>query len=156
MKNILMVCLGNICRSPIAHGVLIDKAQKNNIQLNVDSAGTGNWHIGSQPDIRSINTAKKHDIDISNQRARQISKIDLDKYDIVFVMDQQNYKDVVNLCIYPEQRKKVKLILNEVKNDSNESVPDPYYDEIHGFENVFNLLDVACQNIINKLMKDEY
>ena len=156
MKNILMVCLGNICRSPIAHGILIDKAKKHNLQLCVDSAGTGSWHSGAQPDIRSINTAKKHNIDISNQKARQISTIDLDKYDIIFVMDQQNYKDVVNLCVNPEQIKKVRLILNEVKKDSNQSVPDPYYDEINGFENVFNLLKNACQNIINKLIKDEY
>ena len=156
MKNILMVCLGNICRSPIAHGILKDKAEKHSIQLNVDSAGTGNWHIESKPDIRSINTAKKHDIDISNQKARQISKIDLDQYDIVFVMDQQNLKDVKTLCANKEQREKVRLILNEVKKDSNESVPDPYYDELHGFENVFNLLENACENIINKLMNNEY
>jgi protein-tyrosine phosphatase len=156
MKNILMVCLGNICRSPLAHGILINKAENHNFQLNVDSAGTGSWHIGSKPDIRSINTAKKHGIDISNQRARQISTIDLDNYDIVFVMDQQNHKDVINLCNNPEQRDKVRLILNEVKKNSNESVPDPYYDEIHGFENVFSLLENACQNIIIKLIKDEY
>ena len=106
-----MVCLGNICRSPLAHGILINKAENHNFQLNVDSAGTGSWHIGSKPDIRSINTAKKHGIDISNQRARQISTIDLDDYDIVFVMDQQNHKDVINLCNNPEQRDKVRLIL---------------------------------------------
>jgi protein-tyrosine phosphatase len=156
MKKILMVCLGNICRSPLAHGILIDKLKDHNLQIQVDSAGTGNWHVGSPPDIRSINTAKKHGIDISNQRARQISNKDLDKYETIYVMDVQNHKDVSSLCSNKTQKNKIKLILNEKVSNSNKSVPDPYYDGINGFENVFKLLDEACQNIAFKLIKDEY
>ena len=150
-----MVCLGNICRSPMAHGILNYKATKANLEIHVDSAGTGNWHIGNQPDFRSISTAKKYGIDITKQKARQISTKDLYEYDLVYAMDKQNYKDIIKLCSQEEQKHKVKLILNETKINSNESVPDPYYDEINGFEKVFKLLDEACQNIIEKLKEDE-
>ena len=155
MKKVLMVCLGNICRSPLAHGILNHKAKKANLKIDVDSAGTGNWHIGSSPDIRSIDTAKKHGIDISNQKARQIVKEDLDRFDIIYVMDIQNQKDVIDLCSNEKQKNKIKLILNQQTNQSIISVPDPYYDEIDGFEYVYNLLNEACQEITNKLKKNE-
>ena len=150
-----MVCLGNICRSPMAHGILNHKANKANLEIHVDSAGTGNWHIGNQPDFRSISIAKKNGIDITNQKARQISTKDLYEYDLVYAMDKQNYKDIIKLCSQEEQKHKIKLILNETKTNANESVPDPYYDEIDGFEKVFTLLNEACQNIIEKLKEDE-
>ena len=150
-----MVCLGNICRSPLAHGILNNQLKKANINIYVDSAGTGNWHVGSKPDIRSINTANKYGIDISNQKCRQISKTDLKEFDLIYVMDHQNLQDVIKLCNNEEQKNKVKLILNEKIDKSNESVPDPYYDEDSGFENVFKLLNQACQNITNKLIEDE-
>ncbi len=150
-----MVCLGNICRSPLAHGILNHKVKKAKLKVVVDSAGTGSWHIGSSPDIRSINTANKYGIDISNQKARQITKEDLDRFDVIYVMDNQNQKDVVSLCSNEKQKNKIKLILNQQSNQSIKSVPDPYYDEMDGFEYVYNLLNEACQEITNKLMKDE-
>ncbi|MBM78089.1 MAG: protein-tyrosine-phosphatase [Crocinitomicaceae bacterium] len=146
-----MVCLGNICRSPLAHGILSHKAKEKKINLIVDSAGTGNWHTGNKPDSRSINIAKKFGIDISNQKARQITKDDLFEYDLIYVMDTQNKRDVYKLCTNESQKLKVKLILNEVNVDSNNSVPDPYYDEIDGFEEVYKLLNEACQKIIDKI-----
>tara|TARA_Y100000589_G_C27170911_1_gene636666 strand:+ start:357 stop:812 length:456 start_codon:yes stop_codon:yes gene_type:complete len=151
MRKILMVCLGNICRSPLAHGILSHKAKEKKINLIVDSAGTGNWHTGNKPDSRSINIAKKFGIDISNQKARQITKDDLFEYDLIYVMDTQNKRDVYKLCTNESQKLKVKLILNEVNVDSNNSVPDPYYDEIDGFEEVYKLLNEACQKIIDKI-----
>ena len=146
-----MVCLGNICRSPLAHGILIHKAKEKKINLIVDSAGTGNWHSGNQPDPRSINIAQKYGIDISKQKARQITKDDLFEYDLIYVMDTQNQRDVYKLCTNESQKLKVKLILNEINVDSNNSVPDPYYDQIDGFEKVYKLLNEACQKIIDKI-----
>ena len=146
-----MVCLGNICRSPLAHGILTHKAKEKKINLIVDSAGTGSWHNGDQPDPRSINIAQKYGIDISNQKARQITKDDLFEYDLIYVMDTQNQRDVYKLCTNESQELKVKLILNEINVDSNNSVPDPYYDQIDGFEKVYKLLDEACQKIIDKI-----
>ena len=155
MKKVLMVCLGNICRSPLAHGILDYKVKKAKLKVVIDSAGTGSWHIDSPPDIRSIDTANKYGIDISNQKARQIVKEDLDRFDVIYVMDNQNQKDVIGLCSNEKQKNKIKLILDELSNQSIKSVPDPYYDEIDGFEYVYNLLNEACQEITNKLKKDE-
>lgn len=138
-----MVCLGNICRSPLAEGILKSKL---NSTFEVDSAGTGSWHAGEQPDHRSINIAKKFDVDISYQRARQISLDDLEKFDIIFVMDNNNKKDVLALCENDIQREKIQLILQEA------NVPDPYYGDEKDFLHVFNLLDQACETIAKKLL----
>ncbi|MFK7001079.1 low molecular weight protein-tyrosine-phosphatase [Flavobacterium oreochromis] len=149
-KKILMVCLGNICRSPLAEGILKSKLPKTYL---IDSAGTGGWHTGEQPDKRSIQTARSRGIDISQQRARKFQKSDFDIFDQIFVMDNQNYKDVINQAITENQKKKVQLILEEVFPGKNLDVPDPYYGGQDGFEHVFDMLDQACQNIANKLEK---
>ena len=143
--KILMVCLGNICRSPIAGGLLKSKLNHNN--FFIDSAGTGSWHVGNKPDLRSITVSKTHHIDISNQKARQFTYEDYINFDHIYVMDQSNKKNVLLLAKTPEDRNKVQLILNELIPNSNLEVPDPYYDEDQGFENVFQILDRAC-NII--------
>ena len=117
--NVLMVCLGNICRSPLAHGIFEQLSKE--FSITVDSAGTASYHIGSSPDPRSIKTAMKHGIDISNQRARQFTKTDFDAFDHIFVMDRQNLKDVLKLSQSEVERNKVKLLL------TNEEVEDPYY-----------------------------
>lgn len=146
--KIVMVCLGNICRSPLAEGILKAKLPKDYV---VDSAGTGAWHTGQKPDKRSIATAKNRGLDITNQRARQFKVSDFDTFDYIFVMDNSNYKDVLSLAPTEESKSKVKLILNEIFPNENVDVPDPYYGGDDGFENVFDMLDQACEAIARKL-----
>ena len=149
-SKILMVCLGNICRSPLAEGIMRSKLSEDFI---VDSAGTGAWHAGELPDKRSISTAKNRGLDITNQRARQFKKSDFDIFDHIFVMDNSNYKDVLALAPNEESKSKVKLILNEIFPNENVDVPDPYYGGEDGFENVFDMLDQACEEITRKLKR---
>lgn len=149
--KILMVCLGNICRSPLAHGILESKLSKKD--FFVDSAGTGGWHAGELPDKRSIKTAKEKGIDITNQRARKFLKSDFSDFDYIYVMDMSNYKNVIELAPNEDAKSKVKLILNEIFPNENVEVPDPYYGEQEGFYNVFDMLDKACELIANKLTK---
>ena len=148
--KILMVCLGNICRSPLAEGILRSKLSEDFI---VDSAGTGGWHAGELPDKRSISTAKNRGLDITNQRARQFKKSDFDTFDHIFVMDNSNYKDVLALAPNEATKSKVKLILNEIFPNDNNDVPDPYYGGEDGFENVYEMLDQACEEIARKLKR---
>jgi len=148
--KILMVCLGNICRSPLAEGIMRSKLSEDFI---VDSAGTGGWHAGEFPDKRSISTAKNRGLDITNQRARQFKKSDFDTFDHIFVMDNSNYKDVLALAPNEEAKSKVKLILNEIFPGENVDVPDPYYGGQDGFENVYNMLDQACEEIARKIKR---
>ena len=145
-----MVCLGNICRSPLAEGILASKLPKD--KFIVDSAGTGNYHSGKQPDHRSIATAKKNGIDISNQKARQFTTLDFDTFDYIFVMDNSNYEDVVFLAKTDEQKQKVQLILNELFPGDNVDVPDPYYGLQNGFDMVFEMLDETTDLIAKKLI----
>jgi protein-tyrosine phosphatase len=147
--KILMVCLGNICRSPLAEGILKSKLSKKD--FIVDSAGTGDWHIGHAPDPRSIRVAKKYGLDISNLKGRQFSEKDFHDFDCIYVMDNQNYKDVVKLTNNLELKKKVKLILNEIFPNENVDVPDPYYGLEDGFEKVYAMLDEACGIIAEEL-----
>jgi protein-tyrosine phosphatase len=146
--KILMVCLGNICRSPLAEGIL--KSKVNPDKIVVDSAGTGAWHVGELPDKRSINVAKKHHIDLINQRARQFKKQDFKDFDVIYVMDESNYKNVLSIAESTSDKEKVKLILDET-NLNLKNVPDPYYGGEDGFENVYQMLEEACSNIQKKL-----
>ena len=147
--KILMVCLGNICRSPLAEGILKSKLKAENVI--VDSAGTGGWHAGETPDPRSIETAKKNGIDITDQRARQFKVSDFDFFDIIYVMDASNEVNVKNLARNEEDIKKVKRILSELPNSKHSDVPDPYYGGITGFDDVYEMLDKACEAIVTKL-----
>ncbi|MBL4578103.1 MAG: low molecular weight phosphotyrosine protein phosphatase [Flavobacteriales bacterium] len=146
--KVLMVCLGNICRSPIAEGVLRHKAELNGLDYKVDSAGTAAYHVGEQPDPRMQLTAQSHGIDISSQRARQFSIEDFDSFDIIYAMDDSNYRDILSKAETDDERAKVKLLLNEYKPGSDMSVPDPWHGGTDGFERVFQLVDAACDNII--------
>ncbi len=148
--KILMVCLGNICRSPLAEGILKSKVDAS--QVFVDSAGTGHWHVGDKPDKRSIAVAKKHNIDITDQRGRQFKTADFESFDLIYVMDNSNKENVLAMAENDSQKKKVKLILNEIFPGENVDVPDPYYGGDSGFENVFKMLDEAC-TIISKRIK---
>ncbi|MCL4163832.1 UNVERIFIED_CONTAM: hypothetical protein GTU68_032737 [Idotea baltica] len=143
-----MVCLGNICRSPLAQGILETKVDANNVF--VDSAGTGAYHLGKLPDRRSIAVAKKNGIDITNQSARQFKVEDFDEFDLIFAMDQSNYQNIISLARNADDENKVKLILNEISPE-NHSVPDPYYGGDRGFDNVYEMLDEACTIMANKL-----
>ena len=146
-----MVCLGNICRSPLAEGILQKKANDKGLSIEVDSAGTAAYHVGNLPDPRSIQVAKKYNIDITNQRARQFDASDFQEFDLIYTMDSENYNNIIKLSNSEEEEQKVKLILNEIEPQSNSSVPDPYYGGDNGFENVYQMLDLACDKIIEKL-----
>jgi protein-tyrosine phosphatase len=150
MIKILMVCLGNICRSPLAEGILKSKLPIN--RFIVDSAGTANYHVGSQPDKRSIAVGKKYGIDISNLKGRQFSVKDFDDFDYIYVMDESNYGNVISLARNQDDENKVKFILNEVYPNQNFDVPDPYYVGEQGFENVYKMLDEACTIIADSLV----
>ncbi|MFG6687585.1 low molecular weight protein-tyrosine-phosphatase [Mariniflexile sp. HNIBRBA6329] len=149
MTKILMVCLGNICRSPLAEGIL--KSKLPNDYFIVDSAGTGDYHIGKNPDNRSIAVAKKYGLDISNLRGRQFNVFDFDTFDIIYVMDESNYRNVIQLARNEQDKAKVNFILNEIHPNQNFNVPDPYYGGNDGFENVYKMLDEACSVIATKL-----
>lgn len=137
-----MVCLGNICRSPLAEGILKSKLPVNTFLI--DSAGTANYHVGNPPDRRSIAVGKKYGIDISNLKGRQFSVNDFDAFDLIYVMDDSNYRNVISMARSEQDKSKVKFILNEIYPNQNFDVPDPYYGGDHGFEDVFKMLDEAC------------
>lgn len=149
-SKILMVCLGNICRSPLAEGIMRSKLPND---FYIDSAGTGGWHAGELPDKRSIAIAKKYGIDLTNQRARQFHKNDFEAFDCIYVMDMSNYKNVLALAPNERAKAKVKLILNEIFPNENVEVPDPYYGGEDGFEQVYQMLDNACTRVAEKLTK---
>ena len=155
MYKVLMVCLGNICRSPLAQGILEKKSKENNTNIYVDSAGTAGWHVGSSPDLRSINIAKKNKIDISNQKARKFSIYDFKEFDKIFVMDTSNYRDLIRLCSNQKECNKIQLILKSIDPEKSPSVPDPYYGEEDGFEKIYRLLDKACSKIISEIEINE-
>ncbi len=150
MTKILMVCLGNICRSPLAEGILKSKLPQD--KFIIDSAGTAAYHIGSKPDIRSIAVAKKYGIDITNLRGRQFTRQDFTDFDLIYAMDESNYHHILKMSESEEDKSKVKLILNEITPGENLSVPDPYYGGDQGFENVYQMLDEASEKIKNNLI----
>jgi protein-tyrosine phosphatase len=151
--RVLMVCLGNICRSPLAEGIL--KSKVDPTKVFVDSAGTGSWHIGSEPDRRSIGIARRNNLDITAQRGRQFTEQDFEDFDHIFVMDNSNFKDVIAMAKTDEDRQKVHLILEEIFPAENVDVPDPYHGGEQGFENVYMMLNEACEEIAQKLNSGE-
>jgi protein-tyrosine phosphatase len=147
--KILMVCLGNICRSPLAEGILCTKGKHLNIE--VDSAGTAAYHIGEKADIRSIEIANKYTIDLNQQRARQFSRADFDKFDIIYAMDTNNYAHLVSLASNETEHNKIRMILNEINPKAYQSVPDPYYGGENGFQDMYKMLEKACEKIIQNI-----
>jgi len=146
--KILMVCLGNICRSPLAEGILLQKINERKLPWEVDSAGTSGWHQGELPDSRSIEVAKAHGIDLTYQRSRQFKAADLDRFDLVLAMDSSNYSNILKLTTTDAQKTKVKLILNYLYPNENRAVPDPYYEG--GFEKIHQMIAAACEKIVEK------
>lgn len=143
-----MVCLGNICRSPLAEGIL--KSKVDTAKVFVDSAGTAGYHIGNAPDPRSIKVAQNHNIDISSQVCRRFIVSDFDTFDLIYAMDKSNYGNIIGMARNKADAEKVKLLLNEI-DETDQEVPDPYYDADDGFETVFQMIDKACTNIADKL-----
>lgn len=141
-----MVCLGNICRSPLAEGIMRHLAHEYGLDWHIDSAGTGNWHVGEGPDRRSTRTAHNHGIDISTQVCRLFKVSDFDAFDLILVMDRNNLSDILAIARNEEDAKKVRLLLGD------KIVPDPYYDDSQ-FEPVFQLIEHGCREIIQQYKK---
>lgn len=148
--KILMVCLGNICRSPIAEGVMQRKVQEQGLDWEVDSAGTESYHIGSAPHYHSQDICLKHGLDISAQRARKFSKADFEKYDKIYALAEDVYEAIESIGGAAADMSKVELFLNELNPGKEESVPDPYYGGADGYIFVYELVDKTCDAIIEK------
>lgn len=147
--KILMVCLGNICRSPLAEGLLREKVKE--LDVETDSAGTSAYHLDEAPDPRAIQSGRKHGVNISDLRGRQFTAEDFDTFDKIYVMDKSNYDNVMSLARNEQDKAKVDYLLNEIEPKSNSEVPDPYFGGDRGFENVYKLLDTATDRIVEKI-----
>lgn len=147
MKRVICVCLGNICRSPLAEGILKAKAQELNVPLEIASAGTAGYHIGSRADKRSEKVGKRHNVDISNHKAQKFKAEHFDEFEIILVMDQMNYSDVSSLARSSEDLKKINLYLIE------EDVEDPYYGEEDGFEKMYHILESKAEHWIRTALQ---
>ena len=149
--KILMVCLGNICRSPMAEGIMQAKIEKYKINAEVDSAGFEPFHMGDAPDYRAVRVMKEHGIDISGQKSRIFRVSDFDVFDRIYVMDSGNFSDVKSIAKNGIQMRKVDYILNVSNPGSNKPVPDPYYGGEQEFEKTYQLLDSAIELLAMKL-----
>lgn len=147
--KILMVCLGNICRSPLAEGIMKTKVPESFV---VDSAGTISMHEGEHPDKRAIKTAANHSVDISRQRSRPITRADYETFDKIYCMDIDVFEDVVSKAKNEEERQKISLFLEVLGDQENAEVPDPYWGDMKDFENVFQLLEKGCDAIRNQIL----
>ena len=151
--KILMVCLGNICRSPMAEGILQNKANKLNLQWQIDSAGTANYHIGEPPHHLSQKVCRLNKINISQHKGRQFAKEDMLFYDKIYVMDNNNYSDVKHICGNLFDENKVDLLLNELYSGENKNIPDPWYGNEDGYHKVFEMIGKACEEIVKNQIK---
>jgi protein-tyrosine phosphatase len=149
--KILMVCLGNICRSPLAEGILDDKARKAGLNWIVDSAGTANYHVGEPPHRLSQKVAKINDIDISQQACRQFRKEDMLAFDKIYAMDKDVYNDIRRISGNLWNAGKTDLLLNEIFPGENADVPDPWYGTEKDYHEVYAMIDKACDAIMASL-----
>jgi protein-tyrosine phosphatase len=152
--KILFVCLGNICRSPLAKGIMADKIAKLGLNAETDSAGFESFHRGDPADPRSVAVAAAHGIDLSDHIARMFTVRDFDYFDLIYVMDRANYNDVMGLARDTEDENKVDFILNHVYPGENRQVPDPWYGGKEGFEKVYRMLDEACEQLARRIATD--
>jgi len=155
MKKILFVCLGNTCRSPMAAGILKKKAKDKNIKLKADSAGFESFHIGDPPDKRAIDTSKKFGVDISNHRARLFNSKDFDNFDLIYAMDHKSYNEAKYFKRNEKDGEKLKFMMELLEPGSKESIPDPFLAEPEACEVVYNIMERACEELINNLTKEE-
>lgn len=149
--KILFVCLGNICRSPMAEGIFRDKAKSLGLDVSFDSCGTGDWHVGDEPDERAQACIRKNGGDISDLRGRQFRKSDFNSFDRIFTMDESNHTNILKLADSQVHRDKVKMILNETHPGSNMSVPDPYFGGESGFDGVYQMLSDAAEKVLGEM-----
>ena len=148
--KILMVCLGNVCRSPLAEGILKDKVKKAGLEWYIDSAGTNGYQPGCPPHQSSQEVAKNYGIDISEHQCRHFTKKDIEEFDKIYVMDDENYNDVRRICDHKWNEEKVEFLLNEVYPGENRIVPDPWFGGEDDFTEVYELIDKACEVIVKK------
>ena len=153
--KILMVCLGNICRSPMAEGIVRDRIEQSGLEVEIDSAGTSNYHIGEGPDKRAQANMRQNGHDISDLRARQFTREDFNRFDRIYVMDQSNYENVLQLAKSESDNQKVDLFLNLASPGSDSEVPDPYFGGDSGFQHVYELLSAAADQLIEELRNDQ-
>lgn len=146
-----MVCLGNICRSPIAEGILRQRVKDAGLAIETDSAGTSDFHVGEKADSRMRAAALQNGVDISDLRAREFVVSDFDEFDIIYAMDRSNYGNILNLARTDADKEKVRMILNESNPGMDLEVPDPYYGGEQGFQNVINMLNEAMDVVIQKI-----
>lgn len=151
MKKILMVCLGNICRSPLAEGILQSKIKAEGLNVEVHSAGTAAYHVGEPADPRSVRVAAKNKINLRGHIGRHFQVSDFDTYDMIYAMDRYNYDDILKKARNTSDQSKVKMLMNESYPGENISVPDPYFGGSSGFDDVFSMIDQACDVIVDKL-----
>jgi len=152
--KILIVCLGNICRSPLAQGVLQQKCDEAGLQVKVDSAGTAGYHQGEPPHPDSIKVAQENGISISHQRGRMFKTCDIQEYDKILAMDRSNYCAIKTSSGKSWDESKVSLFLNELNPGKNEEVPDPWYGTYDGYKDVYKLIDATCDRIVEKLKNE--
>lgn len=157
MKKILFVCLGNICRSPLAEGILRHKVKQQGLEASIqtDSCGTGGWHEGEPSDHRSIDCAQVKGIDISDLRARKVKKSDFELFDLIIAMDDSNYRDLHNLCSDAAHKLKIKKMLSyhQHKDFYMGDVPDPYHEGAEAFERVYQMLDKATDALLKEIIE---
>lgn len=153
MVNVLFVCMGNICRSPIAQGVFERAVEAEGLQaeVSVDSAGTGSWHIGQPPDARGREVAKRRGYDLDAQRARRLDLLDCEKFDYILVMDEENYHTASALC--RRSKTQVQLLLDFAPNSGVREVPDPYFSGPEGFEYVLDLVESAVKGLLEDIRR---
>lgn len=152
--KILFVCLGNICRSPLAEGILKDKLAKKDIEALVESAGFESYHINEHPDKRAVKIARKHGIDISDYSCRLFTTEDFEKFDKIYVMESANYRDVKYFARDDKDMEKVQFLMS-VLSGKNDPVPDPYFGDEEGFEKTFQQINKACEKIVENLKTEK-
>lgn len=152
--GVLMVCMGNICRSPLAHGLFEEMVAREGLAdaIVVDSAGTHAYHVGEQPDPRSQETALRHGIDLSGQRARRVALSDFERFDYILAMDRENFS-ILSASCPDEQRHKLRLFLEFAPELPEREVPDPYYGGASGFDRVYALVEAASRGLLEEIRK---
>lgn len=152
--RILFVCMGNICRSPSAEGVFrrVLKEKAPQVEIEIDSAGTHDYHVGAPPDRRAIEAARRRGIDLSSLRARQISQADFERFDLILVMDEENLRELHQLAA-PPHHERIRLLMEYAPNALSRQVPDPYYGGASGFEEVLDLLEEASEGLVEEILR---
>ena len=151
--RVMMVCLGNICRSPMAEAIFRDLANKQNLDCEVQSSGTTSYHIGSNADSRTLKTLADYDLSLQHS-AQQFSRCHFAEFDYIFAMDKQNYRDILSLALNKKDTKKVFLLRDFDNQKDSMNIPDPYYGGENGFEYIYQIIMRACQNIVNQIKKN--